>query len=288
MTPIVETLLIFSSQAIGILVFMFSLTWKLTVITLVSIPAMTVISKWFGDLYRHMSELSQKKLADANASAVEALSSMTTVRAFSSERSEVDRYAFSLEEYMVIYARKTAAYGFYAFATTILPQLVTSLTLFYGGKLVLSGEMSGGDLVSFMLYQMSLASAFNSIADVFSGIMEALGAADKVFNLMGRRPRIPLGGDYVPASGTFRGEITLQNVCFSYPARPDMVVLKNLSLDVHPGEVVALVGASGGGKSSIIKLMEGFYEPSSGSVMLDGVPLLHYRASWLKRHIAIV
>ena len=137
--------------------------------------------------------------------------------------------------------------------------------LFYGGTLVLRGAMSAGALVSFMLFQQSLSAAFTSLGDVFSALSAAVGAADKVVELMRRPSRIAERGTLAPA--TFAGKITLQDVVFHYPARPSLRVLNGVSLSVHPGEIVALVGPSGGGKSSIVKLVERFYLPDDGATL---------------------
>jgi energy-coupling factor transporter ATP-binding protein EcfA2 len=116
---------------------------------------------------------------------------------------------------------------------------------------------------------------------VFSALTAAVGAADKVIELMRREPLLPPAGALAPPA--LEGRIELRNVRFSYPARPRHEVLKGLSLRVEPGEVIALVGPSGGGKSSVIKLLQRFYEPSAGEVLLDGRPVGAYDPKWLVR-----
>jgi ATP-binding cassette subfamily B (MDR/TAP) protein 9 len=176
--------------------------------------------------------------------------------------------------------------------------------------------MTSGQLVSFLLYLQSLSDAFASIGWVFSSLTQAVGAADKVFELMNRKPRIktpsPQEGESQETTPAYqgilgiealktrrqrtmglhpeaaRGEIVLENVNMSYPARPQRQILNGLSLKIEPGSIVALVGQSGGGKSSVMSLITHMYEHSSGRVLLDGHEIHELSPEWLSRHIAIV
>lgn len=169
-----------------------------------------------------------------------------------------------------------------------------------------NGDLSSGQLVSFLLYLQSLSDAFGTIGYIFSSLTQAVGAADKVFELMHRKRRVmpqtlssanATGNDQsivekVRTSGVepneCRGEVTLKNVEMYYPARPSKRVLNDMSLSVPPGSIVALVGPSGGGKSSVISLVQNLYEQSSGKVLLDDVEVHEYSPRWLSRHISIV
>ena len=179
--------------------------------------------------------------------------------------------------------------------------------------LVRNGDMSSGQLVSFLLYLQSLSDAFATIGWVFSSLSQAVGAGDKVFELLHRQPKItpPSQNSDVtdtahtgilgieagktrkhrssglrPASA--RGEITLENVEMYYPARPKRRVLDGLSLNVEPGSIVALVGQSGGGKSSVMSLVQHLYEQTSGRVMFDGIDVHELCPAWLSRNLSIV
>jgi ATP-binding cassette subfamily B (MDR/TAP) protein 9 len=171
--------------------------------------------------------------------------------------------------------------------------------------LVRNGDISSGGLVSFLLYLQSLSDGFSSIGYIFSSLTQAVGAADKVFELMYRkRPGMPQQSSSSPGGGehdlvekirtnglepnTCRGEVTLKNVEMYYPARPNKRVLNDMSLSVPPGSIIALCGASGGGKSSIISLVQHMYEQSSGKVLLDDVEVHEYSPRWLSQQISIV
>lgn len=224
------------------------------------------------------------------------MGSMSTVRAFDAAESELKEFEKCMQEYLGLNVRSAVVYCAYCTAVVAQPNMVTAIVLFYGGLLVRNGDMSSGDLVSFLLYLQSLSDAFGSIGYIFSSLTSAVGAADKVFELMNRKPKLTkpavAAPDSVPSSTTLgglrsyktneqrfggvspescQGEITLKNVEMYYPARPQRKVLDDLSLTVPPGSVVALVGPSGSGKSSVMSLVQHLYEPSSGDVMIDGV-----------------
>ena len=284
-------------QAIGVLFFMFRISIKMSVVTFTSVPAIVVLSKLYGDYYRELTKNGQKKLAAANSVAEEALGSMSTVKSFAAEFSETTDYSLKLQNYYFVNQRMAVAYTVYAVMFTALPNLVTALVLFYGGKLVIEGDLQPGDLVSFMLFQQSLSSSFNTIGNIWTGISGALGAADKIFEYIGREPKIPLihhqqqqqqhqhdrDGDT-----QFNGTIDLIGCRLKYPSRPETLVLNNLTLTVRPGETIALVGPSGGGKSSCLRLINRLYLAEEGEVLLDGKDAHTFDHTWYHRKIAIV
>jgi len=259
--------------------------------------------------------LMQKKLADGNSVSEAALGAMPTVRAFDAAESELREFEVFMRKYLDLNVRAAISYCFYAAITTSLPQLVVALVVFYGGMLVRNGDMTSGQLVSFLLYLSSLSDAFTSIGYVFSSLSQAVGAADKVFELMKREPKLttPRRADPPPRRlrphqgilgiqatktmkqrshglwpSNFQGEITFDGVDLYYPARPQRKVLDSLSLNIKPGSVVALVGESGGGKSSIVSLIQHLYEQSAGSVLLDGHDVRDVAPSWLSEHVSVV
>ena len=275
-----------ATQAAMVLAFMFTASWRLTVVTFVLVPIVLAICKVYGNYYRKMSKRVQSELAEANSVAEEALGTMATVKAHAAEGSTQVAYAEKLMRFYSLQRNEAFAYAIYMTTNTFLSAAVVAGVLFYGGTMVLDHCMSAGALVSFMLYQQSLTGAFQQLGDVFSALSAAGGAADKVVELMHRRPAISAPGTLAPPE--FTGRIELRDITFAYPSRPDSIVLSNFSLTVHPGEVVALVGPSGGGKSSIVKLVERFYVPTLGGVTIDGRDVAEYESGWLRRHVALV
>ena len=308
-------------QAIGVLIFMTILSWQLTLLAFISIPAITIMSRMYGEFVRKMTKLMQKKLADGNSISEAALGSMPTVRALGAENTEMNEFQKFMDQYLDLNGRVALAYCGYAMTFTALPQLVTAIVLFYGGLLVMSDEdkMTSGELVSFLLYLSSLSDAFNSIGYIFASLTQAVGAGDKVFELIHRKPKRTTptvsdndgGNDAVHAADdryhrirspgqvdkyrsagvrptTCSGEVTFNRVVMHYPARPQRRILNEMSLYVPSGNVAALVGPSGGGKSSIVSLIQNLYEAKSGEIFIDGIKIHDLSPDWLSTNVAVV
>lgn len=302
-------------QVIGVLLFMSVISWQLTLLAFISVPVITVLSKWYGGFVRSLTKLMQKKLADGNSVSEAAIGSMATVRAFDAAASELKEFENKMQEYLDLNLRSAIAYLGYCTCVTCLPNLVTAVVLFYGGLLVRNGDMTSGQLVSFLLYLQSLSEAFGAIGYIFSSLTQAVGAADKVFELMNRKPRLTApsinsnpqvncasarGIMGIEAKKTFQqrygginpdsceGELTLDKVELFYPARPQRRVLHDMTLRVPPGSVVALVGPSGSGKSSVMSLVQHLYEPSSGEIKIDGRLVHNLSPQWLSRNVSVV
>ena len=291
-------------NALGVLAFMFALSWPLTLVTLASLPPTLLVSKVYGRYFKKISKKTQKALADATTVAEETLSSVFTVRAFAGEPFASRDFRAQLAEFKRQNAREARYVVTYTFCLTATPMLVTVLVLWYGGMLVLRGALNPGALVSFMLYQQQLTSCFSAVADVFTAVTTALGAAEKVLELIAATPAFrtwPGAGaldrrslsaserpEPVARPSRCEGVLELEDVTFAYPSRPAKLVLRGVSLRIGAGETVAFVGPSGGGKSSLVNLMERFYEPNSGRILLDGFDIAALHPRWFKRRVAIV
>ena len=254
-----------SVNVLGVMCFMLALSWPLTAVTLASVPPTIAISKIYGNYFKKISKRTQKALAEATEVAEESLGGVRTIRAFAGEPFASADFSAKLGEFCRQNSIEARYVIGYTFLYTFLPMVITVLVLWYGGMLVLHGSLNPGALVSFMLYQQQLTSCFGAIGDVFTSITTALGAADKVFELIDTKPGFETwppgrGGDRVVgpagevrvakprlAPATCDGHLALVGVNFSYPARPERRVLFGFNLDVKPGETVALVGPSGRG-----------------------------------------
>ncbi|CAH1230516.1 ABCB9 [Branchiostoma lanceolatum] len=270
----------------GTLVFMFKLSWQLTIFTLVIVPVVAGVSKVYGKYFKKLSKTVQDSLARANEVAEETIASLRTVRSFAHESGECDRYREMLKTTYKLNVKEALAFGGYAMTTRTLELTMTVLTLYYGGHLVITDRLTGGNLVSFILYQMELGDAIEDMGYVYTGLMQAVGASEKVFEYIDRKPEVQNNGFLAPDK--LEGLIEFKDVSFAYPARKDIPVLKDVSFKVSPGEVVALVGPSGSGKSTCVNLLEHFYETMSGQVLLDGNPIKAYDHKFLHRMIALV
>uniref|UniRef100_A0A914P3D7 ATP-binding cassette sub-family B member 9 n=1 Tax=Panagrolaimus davidi TaxID=227884 RepID=A0A914P3D7_9BILA len=258
-------------MVIGSMIFMCTISWRLTFAVFVTAPLMGFITKVYGNYYDKLSESTQSKMAEANSIAEQALGTIRTVRSFACEHKEVNRFEEKLLATLKVNGQKSWAYLGYATLNEFGNNATLIAILFYGGHLVLTGKMTGDALFSFLLYQTQIAENVYAIGWVFTGIMEAVGASRKVFEYMEREPKIKNDGEFVPHF--VYGKINFNNISFSYPTRPQTTVLDNVSFEVQLGRTVALVGPSGAGKSSIISLLEHFYEPSNGQILLDDNPI---------------
>lgn len=273
-------------KAIGVCVFMFKLSWKLTIITLIGLPLIALVSDIYGEYYRKLSTAVQDSVAKANEVVAEVVSSMKTVRSFANEDGELERYKKMNHSVFKLKVKEAICYGGYSWCTEILMLAMEVVILYYGGHLVLKGDLTGGNLVSFILYQLELSFCLEEVGDVYTGFMEALGAAQKVFKLIARKPKILNTGTQIPENPV--GKVEFNNVSFAYPTRPNVPVLNSISFTVDPGEVVAFVGTSGGGKSTIINLLQHFYEPQSGEVLIDSIPVKDLDHKCLHKTLSLV
>jgi len=266
-------------ELVATLCFMLSYSVELTMISFLTVPVVAYISKRVGQYMQKLSEATQQKLADANAVAEEALSSIATVRTFGGENYEKKRFEENLQKFYALESRRAKVYVGYLFVIMMLPHLSNCLVLFQIGRLCVQG-LSAPVLLAFVFYLQTLNGCFNSLADIYTNIMQALGSASRVFELVHRRPLKPRQVPVAlipPARHEIRGHLELKNIYFSYPAHPERPVLQNLSFEVPSGKALALVGPSGGGKSTCVALIQRLYEPNGGGeVRLDQRDVMEY------------
>ncbi|VDM53671.1 unnamed protein product [Angiostrongylus costaricensis] len=271
---------------LGSMIFMMTLSWRLSLITFILVPIIFVASKIFGSYYDLLSERTQNSVAESNDVAEEVLSTMRTVRSFACENVEADRFYMKLTITLNVAKTKAIAYIGFLWVSELFQTFIIVAVLWYGGHLVLTGKMKGDLLISFLLYQMQLCENLRQMGEVWTGLMQSVGASRKVFEYIDRAPTILHYGAAQPS--LLRGRIEFRNVHFSYPTRNNVPILRDLSFTVEPGETVALVGPSGSGKSSCIALLENFYQPIAGQVFIDDVPIEEYEHHYIHRKIALV
>jgi ABC-type multidrug transport system fused ATPase/permease subunit len=258
----------------------------LTLMALGAVPLIAIFAAIYGVFVAKISERYQSALADASEVAQETLSSIRTVRSFAKERHEQARYASSIGASYDLGRKRAAAFGAFIGLTSGVVQFALVVVLWFGCNQVIDGKLDFGQLTSFLLLAIYSISSISGLMGLFSAIMSALGASRRIFELMDTVPTLRLdGGDTLHS---LRGGIEMRNVGFAYPSRPDCPVLRGVSLTVQPGQTLALCGSSGGGKSSVVALLERFYDPSSGSIEVDGVALTSLDPSWWRSQLALV
>jgi ABC transporter fused permease/ATP-binding protein len=273
-------------QLIGGMVLLVITSPRLTLLILAVVPAMVLGGVVYGRRIRRLSRKVQDAIAEGQAVAEESIAGVRTVRAFTGEEAEQGRYGGAIDRALGLARRRIAASSMFMAAMTFAGYASAALVFWYGGQLVSRGEMSPGDLTSFLVYTLLVGFALGALADLWADFLRSLGAAERVFELLDRQPlMINRGGRTLER---LDGAVELDQVDFRYPARPDVTVLSRLSLSVAPGQVVALVGPSGAGKSTIAALLLRFYDPEGGTVRVDGVDLRELDPLWLRRQIGLV
>lgn len=273
-------------KAVGFSIFMFSISCKLTVLTLMGLPFIGLVSQLYGEYYKKLTKAVQATLAEANRVAEETLSAMRTVRSFANESGEAESYYGKLQLMFKLNKIQALTYALYMWCSSFSEVALEVSVLYYGGHLVVSGQISSGTLIAFFIYMLELGDCLESIASVYTGLMQGVGAAEKVFEYLDREPLHSAGGLEEPESCS--GLVEFRDVTFAYPTRPETNVLKGVSFCLQPGQVTALVGPSGGGKSSCVSLLENFYLPQSGQVLLDGRPVQTLTHQYLHSQVALV
>ncbi|KAM6423443.1 ABC-type oligopeptide transporter ABCB9 isoform 2-T3 [Liasis olivaceus] len=230
-------------KATGVIVFMFSLSWQLSLVTFMGFPIIMLMSDLYGKYYKKLSKEVQNALAKANNTAEETISAMKTVRSFANEEAEADVYWDKLQQVYNLNKKEAMAYMYYVWSN-------------------------------------------GSIGSVYSGLMQGVGAAEKVFEFIDRQPTMMSDGTLAP--NQLEGRVEFKNVTFAYHTRPSSQVLQDVSFTLHPGKVTALVGPSGSGKSSCVNILENFYPLQQGQVLLDGQPIDMYQHKYLHSVISLV
>jgi ABC transporter fused permease/ATP-binding protein len=274
-------------QVIGGFAFMFYTSWKLSLIMLVFIPPVAVFAAVFGRRIRKFSKEFQASLAESSIVAEETISGVRTVKSFVQENHETRRYNSALG--VALETARARILGIAQFMTIamVLGFAAVCFVLWYGGREVVLNQMTVGDLTQFLLYLMIVAIGVGSLGSLWGDMMAGVGASARVFEILERQPAF--SDD--PASemiSSLQGRIEFQNIEFAYPTRADVKVLQNLNFAIEPGQIVALVGGSGGGKSTIASLIPRFYDPAKGEIHIDGVPLKKLALGWWRDQVGIV
>ena len=268
--------------ALGILAW---ISLELTLVMTLIVPITIIAASIYGRALRRLSKRVQDGLAGAGEIAQEAISGIRTVQAFNGEPSEVSRYQTALHIAFKLAQRRAWLGGIFQGGISFVSYVAIAVVVWYGGRLTLAGVLSLGDLTAFMLYTFTLAFSVGALSGLWEDLSKALGATEVVFQLLARSSEMS-GGVLTPPKCD--GALCIQDVDFTYPARPDVQVLYRLNLTLKPSEMIALVGPSGGGKSTIAALLQRFYDPQFGQITLDNIPLPQLDLQWLRDRVGVV
>lgn len=273
---------------IGGTIYLLYLLPSFTIWLALGIPLTVLPIVIFGRRIRSISRDSQDRVADVGAMVTEVLSAMKIVQSFGQENREADRFGRAVErtfdtarQRIILRAIMTSVIIFLIFGSIVL-------LLWQGAEAVAVGTITSGSLMAFLVGAMIVAGAFGALTEVYGDLLRGAGAASRLAELLEAKPDIssPARPEKLPQPA--RGSLSFRNVTFRYPARPETAALKDFTLEIEPGETVAIVGPSGAGKSTIFQLVERFYDPQGGTIRMDGVPLTKADPAEIRERLAFV
>jgi ATP-binding cassette, subfamily B, bacterial len=262
-------------------------SFKLSLLALACLPFVLLPMIMLGGKVRALSRAMQDRVADVSAHIDESIHEVRTVQAYGHEDSDRGEFRRLAEAVAATGIEKNRAMALLIAAITVLASGAIGMLFWVGGHDVLAGRLTAGELSAFVFYAVIVANAVFVVAEVYGDLQRAAGASERLLELLDTTPQIgdPATPKALPAP---RGEIEFDHVGFNYPTRPDTQALCEYSLNVAPGEVVALVGPSGAGKSTVFQMLLRFYDPASGAVRIDGVDVREARVSDVRGRIALV
>jgi ATP-binding cassette subfamily B protein len=275
---------------VGGMVMLFVTSVKLSSIIMVLLAAVVLPIVLFGRRVRRLSRDSQDRVADASALAGEILNAMPTVQAFTHEIEESRRFGGSVERAFKTAMQRIRARSLLTMMAILLVFGAIVFVLWLGAHAVIQGAMTQGELGQFVLYAAIVAGAIGALSEVLGEAQRAAGAAERLLELLAVRSPIksPPQAKALPARAGNGAALTLQDVTFHYPSRPQTAALAGLSLDIRPGETIAVVGPSGAGKTTLFQLLLRFYDPQHGAILLNGVDIRQLDLHALRDAIGIV
>ena len=261
---------------------------KLTLLMLSVVPLVAIAAVIFGRFIRKYSKNVQDKVAESQVIVEETMQGITIVKAFANEWYEIARYNGKIKEVVKI-AIKGGKYRGY-FASFIIFCLFGAIVavVWFGVRLSISGEMSVGQLISFVLYSTFVGASFGGIAELYAQIQKAIGATERVFELLDETPEKINSIQNATQTSKIKGNVTFKNVAFSYHSRKEIKVLKDVSFTANYGQKIAIVGPSGTGKSTIASLLLRFYNIDEGEILVDGKNIYDYDLENLRGNMSIV
>lgn len=273
---------------LGSLVMLIVTSSKLTALVVLGVPLVIAPILLYGRRVRSLSRASQARVADVSVYIDEALHEIRTVQSYGHENEDRARFGERVEEAFATAAERIRQRALLIAVVMLLAFGAVGVILWIGGHDVLAGRISAGELSAFVFYAVLVAGAFGAVSEVIGDLQRAAGATERLMELLGTEPQIHAPLIPQPLPEPPRGEVRFDNVSFRYPSRPDVLALADFSLEVKPGETLALVGPSGAGKSTVLQLLLRYYDADAGVINLDGVELRRADPRALRTRLALV
>jgi ATP-binding cassette subfamily B protein len=277
----------YGAQAIGGVAILFVTSVKLSLVMIVAVPLVIGTAFFYGRMLRRLSRKVQDAIADSTSVAEESIGGIRTVRSFAREEHERENYDRDIERSFDIAKIRARLGAFFTGGITFLGYGTIAVILWLGSLMVIDGQMTPGELAAYILYTLFVAVALGVLSGLWTDFMKAVGAGERVFELIDRLPDFDVA-DEPRHDAPKTGHVALEGVTFRYPTRPEVAALADVSFEVRPGEKVALVGPSGSGKSTVANLVARFYDPQEGRVCIDGYDIRDWDPDVLRSAIGMV
>ncbi|MCS0201284.1 ABC transporter ATP-binding protein/permease [Vibrio alginolyticus] len=272
----------------GAIIMLFATNVKLTLIVLASVPLVLVPILFYGRRVRALSRQSQDSMADVGSYAGEAIEHIKTVQSFSSESHEQAAFAVEVEKAYEIGRQRVKQRAILISGVIVIVFSAISGMLWVGGSDVIHGKMSAGDLAAFVFYAIMVASSTATISEVMGELQRAAGATERLIEILQVDSDIKAPSNHLPVRSDMPAEINFNSVSFNYPSRLNQPAIKELNLTAEQGKVLALVGPSGAGKTTLFELLQRFYDPQQGQVLFGGEDIRQFDPNELRRQMALV
>lgn len=270
---------------LGAVLLMVLLNWRLSLIVFITVPVVTLLTRYFGNKIRKLARGVQDDLAESTAIAEDALGAIRIVKAFVREVFEVGRYSDAVENLFSTARRKILLSSLFWSGIGMLFMTTLVIIFWYGGREVLADRLSPGDLVAFIFYAFSIARSISQMSRLYTSINSAVGASDRIFELLDESPEVQDLPDAQPLPPA-EGAVSFEDVAFAY--EDERNVLTDISFDVSPGQTIAVVGPSGAGKTTLVNLIPRFFDPQQGRICIDQLDVKKVQKKSLREQIAIV
>ncbi|NRF61146.1 ABC transporter ATP-binding protein/permease [Vibrio coralliilyticus] len=275
-------------MCVGAVIMLFATNIKLTLIVLASVPFILVPILFYGRRVRALSRQSQDSMADVGSYAGEAIEHIKTVQSYSHEAQERASFATEVERAFEIGRQRVKQRAILISGVIVIVFSAISGMLWVGGSDVINGTMSGGDLGAFVFYAIMVASSLATISEVLGELQRAAGATERLIEILQVESHIVAPSDKVVSTQQLASEVIFDDVTFHYPSRPEHAAIEHLAFKAEEGKVLALVGPSGAGKTTLFELLQRFYDPQSGQVTLGGVDVRQMDPNELRQQMALV
>jgi ATP-binding cassette subfamily B multidrug efflux pump len=284
-TSVIVTLFNDSIRILGILVLLYWLNWQLAMIISLLLPLIVLLTIWFSRVARDAFREIRTNLAKINSYLQEAVSAISLIQLFQRQKDAEENFVKLNHNYFAATMHQIKIFGFFMPALDIMSSTATGLIIWYGGLQILQGKMTIGVLVAYLFYMKLFFQPLRELSQKYSIVQSAMASAERIFQLLDTKSDIPKPIRPL-APQSVKGHLEFKNVTFAY--EPGHPVIQDMSLTVEPGETLAVVGATGSGKTTLVNLLERMYDPDSGHILLDGNDLQQLDIQWLRKVVGLV